>query len=144
MTTAAKIAFGTELWIGPAGGTLVKVPELLSVDPPKGGRDTIDATTHDSPGGAMEFITEGVYDPGDIKAQVNYIAGSTFDLAMIAARASGDKQGFKIVVKSAADTVDVTGECFVTEYGPDGMEVKGKQTAALSLKVTGEVDQAAS
>lgn len=144
MTTVAKTTFGAELWLAPAGDTLVKVAELLSVEPPVMQRDTMDVTTHDSAGGAMEVIGDGVYDPGNIKGQVHYIAGSTGDDALRLALTGGAKQHYKIVVKSAADTEDLTGSAYLISYGPDGMEVKGKQTAAFELKASGAVAQAAS
>lgn len=144
MTTAAKISFGSELWMGPAGGTLVKIAELLTVSPPRRSRETIDATTHDSAGGAQEFIAAGIYDPGEVSGSVNYIAGSSGDDAMIAAVTDGVLRDFKIVAKSAADTEDLSFSGFVTEYGVDELPVDGKQTASFTIKVSGEIDQAAS
>lgn len=144
MTTAAKTSFGSELWMGPAGGTLVKVSELLSVTPPRRSRETIDATTHDSPAGAQEFIAAGIYDPGEVGFSVNYIAGSAGDDAMILAVTDGEIRDFKIVAKSAADTEDIEFSGFVTEYGPDDLPTSGKQTASGSIKVSGEITQAAS
>lgn len=141
MTTAAKIAFGAELWLGPAGGTLVKVAELLSVAPPKRTRALEDATTHDSAGGAQEFIGQGIYDPGEISASVHYIAGSTGDDALVLAVTDGELRDWKIVAKSADDTEDLEGSGFVTEYGPDELQVQGKQTASLTIKVSGEISQ---
>ena len=144
MTTAAKTTFGNKLFLAPAsGGTLTSVAELLSFDPPASARGTIDVTTHDSAGGAEEVIVEGTYDPGEIKGQVHYIGGSAADLAMITAMTSGALQNFKIQMKSAAGTIDRTGSAYLTNYGPDGQSVKGKQTAAFTLKVTGGVTQAA-
>lgn len=144
MTTAAKIAFGAELWVAASGGTLAKVAELLSVTPPRLKRDLQDATSHDSPGGAMQMIADGVYDPGEIAFQTNYIAGSAGDLALVGFATSGELIDWKIVVKSAADTVDLTGSGYLTEYGVDALPVKGKQAASGSIKVSGEVTQAAS
>ena len=71
MTTAAKRTFQNEFWMGPHNGTLVKIAELRSVTPPKASRETMDATTHDSSGGAMEFIASGVYDPGTLNFSIN-------------------------------------------------------------------------
>lgn len=137
MTTAAKIAFGAELWLGASAGSVVKVAELLTVDPPQMTRGTVDATTHDSPAGAMQYIAEGVFDPGQIKATMNYIAGSAGDLALVSALTTGTIQYYKIVVKSAAGKEDLTGQAIVTDYGPTSMGVKGKQEASVSLQVTG-------
>lgn len=144
MTTAAKITFGTELHMGPSGGALVKVAELLTVNPPKRSRDTIDVTTHDSPAGAMEFIAAGVYDPGEVSGQINYVAGNAGDDAFVAAIADGTLRDFKIVAKAATGTENLTFAGFVTEYGVDDMPVDGKQTASFSIKVSGPIAQAAS
>lgn len=144
MTTAAKTNFGAELWMGASGGSLTKVAELVTLNPPKQTRGTIDATSHDSPAGAMEFLTEGVYDPGEVTGQVNYIAGSTGDDAFIAAVTDGVIRDFKIVVKSASDTEDMEFSGFLTSYGPDEMPVNGKQVASFAVKVSGPITQAAS
>lgn len=142
MTKLAKTTFGRELWMGPSGGALVLFAELRSVTPPKPKRDTEDATTHDSPLGAEEVISQGTYDPGDVAASFNYIAGSVDDLRCIDAFVDGVVRDFKIVVKAAAGTADQTFSGFVLEYGPDDMPVKGLQTSSLMVKVSGPVVQA--
>ena len=144
MTTAAKTAFGTELWLAPSGNTLVKVAELLTVTPPTITRDTEDATTHDSADGAMEFITDDTYDPGEIPFQTHYIAGSAGDDALLTASTGGALQDFKVVVKAASGTEDIEGSGYVTGYGPDELPVKGKQAASGTIKVSGAAAQAAS
>lgn len=144
MTTAAKTAFGAELWMGPAGGTLVKVAELLSVTPPTRSREMIDATTHDSAAGAQEFIAAGIYDPGEISFQGNYIAGSAGDDAMVAAVTDGVLRDWKIVAKSAAATEDMEGSGFLNSYGVDDLPTDGKQTFSGAIKVSGAITQAAS
>ena len=143
MTTAAKRTFGNELWMGPGGGTLVKIPELRSVTPPKGSRDTIDATTHDSPEGAMEFIASGVYDPGTLNFSINHIAGSTADDSLAAAFGDADLRDFKVVLKGASTTEEYTFSGFVTTYGPDDQPTNGLQTASGTIRVSGPVTQAA-
>jgi hypothetical protein len=142
MTTAAKTNFGKELWMAAAGQTLVKVAELRSVSAPKISRATIDATTHDSPSGAQQFITEGVYDPGEITGSLNYVAGSTGDDTMIAAVTSGALYDFKIVVKAASGTEDMLRSGFMTSYGPDEAPTTGLQTASFAIKVSGAGSQA--
>jgi hypothetical protein len=145
MTVAAKTAFGAELWMAPSGtDPLVKVGELLTITPPTQSRTTIDATTHDSPAGAQEYIVEGTFDPGQIQGQVNYIAGSAGDTAMVTALTGGALQDFKIVEKGAAGTYDTTFSGFLTSYGPDAMPTSGKQTASFQAKVSGAVAKAAS
>lgn len=144
MTDAAKTTFGAELWMGPAGGTLVKVAELTSINPPKRSRSTIDVTSHDSTGGAQEFIGAAIYDPGEVSGSGFYVAGSTGDDAMVTAITDGVSRDFKLVVKSAADTEDQTFAGFVTEYGPDELPLDGVQTFSFTVKVSGVITQAAS
>ena len=139
MTTAAKTAFGTELWMGPAGGMLLMVAELRNVNPPKTTRELLDATTHDSTAGAKEMIAAGTYDPGEVSGSINYIADSTDDVAFIAAATGGARHDFKVVLKKATGTKDRLFSGFVTEYGADDMPVDGLQTASFSIKVSGPV-----
>lgn len=143
MTTAAKITFQNELWMGPAGGSLTKIAELRSVTPPKPSRDTVDATTHDSTGGAMEFIASGVYDPGTLNFSINHIAGDATDDALVAAMADGVLRDFKVVLKGASNEEAYTFSGFVTSYGPDDQPVNGLQTASGTVRVSGQVEQAA-
>lgn len=143
MTTNAKTSRGAELWMAASGGTLIKVAELLTVEPPNRSRATIDATTHDSPDGAIEVIAEGIYDPGEVNATLHYIAGSATDDALVAAMTGGAKQDVKIVAKAATGTEDLEFSGYLTNYGPDPLGTTGKQTAKLSLKVSGPIAQSA-
>ena len=144
MTVAAKKSFGAQLHMAADGVTpLVLVAELLTLQPPVLERATIDVTTHDSAGQAMEFITEGVYDPGEVSGQLHYVAGSAGDDAMIAALTGGGLYDFKVVLKAATGTEDMAFSGYVTNYGPDAMETTGKQTASFTIKVTGPITQAA-
>lgn len=143
MTTAAKISFGAELWLGPAGGTLVKVAELLEVEPPKRTREFEDATTHDSPEGAAEVIPHGIYKLSDINATTHYIAGSAGDDAMIGYSEGTDMVDWKIVAKGTSDTEDLEGSGYVAEYGPNTFQIQGKQTASIRITPSGPMTQGA-
>lgn len=143
MTTAAKLNFGNAILMCPAGGTLTTIAELLSLEPPGRSRDTIDVTTHDSTGGAMEYIAEGIYETGEVKGQCHYLPGGTFDVAAITALTGGAKQDVKIKVKGATVDRQQTFQGFLVDYKADGMDVKGKQTAAFTIKVTGVITEAA-
>lgn len=143
MTIAAKRAFGNTLWAVADGGVLAVVAELKSFNPPVLSRGTIDVTTLDSAAGAREFISEGVFDPGEVSGQVMYIAGSAGDDLLIAAVTSGDLYDFKVVMKAATGTEDLTFSGIVTEYGPDEQTIDGVQTASFKVKVTNAITQAA-
>lgn len=143
MTTAAKTTFGTKVYMDAAPtAAATLIGELLTVTPPKMSRATIDATSHDSVAGAEEVIAEGTYDPGQMPLTVNYIARSAADLAMTAAMTGGALQNVKVQVKTAAGVENWTFSGIVTDYGPDDMPVKGKQTATMTLKVSGAITKA--
>lgn len=141
MTTAAKTNFGGQVWMGPSGGSLTMIAELKTFAPPVPERETIDATTHDSPAGAKEFIADGVYDPGELTFQMNYIANSPGDVALLAALGDATKRDFRIVAKSAAGTSNKTFSGFVTKYGPDDVPTTGLQSCSVTIKVTGPIAQ---
>jgi hypothetical protein len=145
MTTAAKVTFANKVYMDPAPtAAATLVAELLSITPPKQSRGMIDATTHDSIGGAEEVISEGTYDPGTMTLSVNYIARTVGDIAMTLSMTSGALQNIKLLVKTATGFESWTFSGYVTEYGPDDMPVKGKQTASLTLKVSGAITKAVS
>jgi hypothetical protein len=144
MTGAARKGFANEFWFGPVGGTLVKIAELDKIDPPNDKRGTTNVTTHDSVGGAEEFMSEGTYDPGDMSISGMFISGSAGDLALAAALGTGDPMGFKIVERGAAAALrDRSGACLVTDYGPDTYDLKNPQRFQCKFKVTGPVTRVA-
>lgn len=139
MTTAAKPSFGIELWFAPAGQPLVKRAEIKTLNPPKRSRSTVDVTTHDSPEGAREFITEGVYDTGQVTGTRFYGVNPADDAAFIDASESGDLLDVKIVMKSGAGTEDQEFSGFMIDDGPNGQEIEGAQMADFSIKVSGPI-----
>lgn len=143
MTTAAKRSFGIELHFAVSGSPVEKIAEIKTLNPPKRSRSTIDVTTHDSPEGAREFITEGIYDTGEVSGTVHYGVDAGQDDAFIEAAESGDLLDVKIVMKSGAGTEDQEFKGFVTEFGPNGSEVEGVQMADFTIKVSGPIDRGA-
>lgn len=143
MTARAKPTFGTVFKMGPVGGPLVTIPRVPTLTPPQMTRDPLDATAHDSPDGAMEFIGDGVFDPGELSISMNYIAGDTADDAFIAALLDGELRDFSYTVAAATGTERMEFSGVVTQYGPDELPVKGKQTATLTVKVSGPITQGA-
>ncbi len=138
----AKNSYGIELWACVDGGVLAKVPGLLECTPPKITREMIDATAHDS-GDAEELIPGGYYRVDPIPFQMHYIAGSTFDDLFAAGAKSAGLHDFKIVVKAATGTEDITFSGYISDYGPDSLPVNGKQTASGVIRATGAISQAA-
>lgn len=141
MTTAAKTNFGGQVWMGPSGGSLTMIAELKTFDPPVPEREVIEATTHDSAAGAKEFVAEGVFDPGELTFQINYIANSAGDVSLAAAIGDGVKRDFRLVAKAASGSSQKTFSGFVTKYGQDPVPTSGLQTASVTVKVTGAIAQ---
>lgn len=124
-------------------GTLVKLAEVVSVKAPSLSRGTIDTTTHDSVDGIMEFIGDGVADPGELTITVNRVPGGDTDTACIAALAAGVALAMKVTsngrtAQGAATKIQTAGIGIVTGYEPDDQPVNGKQTATLSIKASGK------
>lgn len=144
MTVSAKLNFGQKVFMdaAPTAATTL-VAELVSVTLPTATRGTLDATTHDSIAGAMEFLSEGVYDPGEMSLVVKLIDGSATDTAFTTALTSGALQNVKVQIKGATGFRAWSFSGFATSYGPGDMPVTGLQEATFGLKVSGPVTKAA-
>lgn len=137
---AAKNTFGATLSLATTGGTLTAVAALTNITAPSLTREAIDATTHDSPSGAAEYIADGVYNVGEIQIEGNLIAGSTDDDRLIAALTGATLQDFEIEIKAATGTKAWTGSAILTSYDPGELPVKGaKQTFKATLQPTGPI-----
>jgi len=144
MTAAAQTSFGAVLRLADTGESVAVVAELTNVDPPTPTRNAVNVTTHDSTDDAMEFIADGVYDPGEINFQGFYIAGSDGDDALLGALINGTMQNFEIDLPAADGGKErMSGSAIVTSYGPDGQEIEGAATMSGTLKVSGPILQAA-
>lgn len=136
---AAKHGIGARFFIQ---NPEVEIPDLMAVTPPSPTVETIDTTTHGSAGGVREFIA-GLTDPGEASIRVNWIPGSSADVALAAAAATKEVIPFRINVPAANDTRDFMGSAVVTSYEYDEVVIDDKMTAVLSLKVSGLVTEAA-
>lgn len=140
---AGQINYGVVFKIGTTATPSTTLADVFSVSPPKQTRDAVDITTHGSAGGAMEFRADGVYDPGELTVEMNFIANSATDQACLAALASSANYFFQWTAKSSTGTLRTfTTEGVVTSYGPDAMPIKGKQTATMTVKLSGAVTAA--
>lgn len=146
----AERNFGAAFYIGAtsaANAVLTKAAEVLSVKAPSLSRGTIDTTTHDSANGVMEFMGEGVADPGELTIQIHRVPGSATDTLLLAALADPNARQMKITSNGraaggAAQVMQTTGLGIVTGYEPDDQPVQGKQTATLTVKASGVWTQA--
>lgn len=137
----AVAAFGAELWVDNSGGTLTQIAEVLSVTPPSLTRATLDTTHHATASGIQTFIGSGIADPGEISATIHYVAGSASDDLLLEAVGAGTARSFKVVVNAASGQEAISGDVIVTGYAPDSSEIDGKQTATVTMKVSGALTQ---
>lgn len=143
MTASAKNTFGVIFKLAVSPSSPATVAELNDLNPPAVTRDTIDATTHDSTGGAAEYISDGVYDNGELTLEGNLIGGSTADDLFLAGMASGALHAWSYTIKAASGTETRSGTGYITAYEPGPLPVRGgKQTFSATIKVTGAVTQA--
>jgi hypothetical protein len=145
MATNAKNTFGSELWIAASGGALVKVAELMDIGQPSFARNSQDATTHESPGGWMERIGDGVIETGQITFEGHYIPLSAGDTAIRGFMVSGELIDYEIRMKgtSASGKVAHDGSGYLVAYTPNSLPVRGKQTFNGAIDPTGVIGQAA-
>jgi hypothetical protein len=141
---AGQINFGVDFRIGTTATPTTVLADVFNVTPPKQTRDAVDMTTHGSPGGAMEFRADGVYDPGELTVEMHFEANSATDIACLAALSASANYFFRWTAKSSTGAVRTfTTQGIVTSYGQDAMPIKGKQTATMTVKLSGAVTQAA-
>lgn len=131
--------YGVVFKMGTTSTPNTTIADVLEVGPPKISRDAVDVTTHGSAGGAMEAIPDGVYDPGELTVQMLFTAASASDTAILTAFSAGSLYYFQWTAKGASATKTFTTQGVITEYGPDALPVKGKQTASMKIKLSGAV-----
>lgn len=138
--TAALIGWDSEFHLH-NGTILTQLAEVFSVTIPNAEVDQIEATHYQSPNRSREYIS-GLKDSGEMTVEMNYIAGSTTDALIVAARAAGNARAFKIVVPTATVGWKFEGQAIVTGYERN-IPLDDKMTAVMTLKVTGEVTESA-
>jgi len=140
---AGQINFGVVFKIGTTATPSTTLADVFNVSPPKQSRDAVDITVHGSAGGAMEFVADGIYDPGELTVEMNFIANSATDIACLAALAASANYFFQWSAKTSTGTLRTfTTQGIVTSYGPDALPIKGKQTATMTVKLSGPVTAA--
>lgn len=138
-----KTSLGASVKAVATGGSLAAMAEVISISPPKLTREVIDASDLATTGG-REHIHAGLYDIGEFSFVSHWVAGTTADDLYISGITTGGKYDFKILVKAASGTEDLTFGGFFTEVGGDPLEIDGKQTFSCTVKGTGDYAQATS
>ncbi len=139
--TNALGAYGTLIKIGDGGGggeVFTTIAEVNSIKGPGQELETIDSTSHSSPGAFREYIA-GLLDAGEISLELNYIPTSAthhWTTGVVADQINRTKRNFQLVWPDATNTT-LTIACFVTKFDPEA-EVDGKLGAKIDLKITGQ------
>jgi hypothetical protein len=136
MPTGAP-SFGSVVKIGNANPPTTTLAGVFDIAPPNLTRDALDVTNHASSGGAMEFIADGVFDPGDLVISINHVKGSTTDSAIRTLFSAGGNGYVQWTENAASGSGNITRAMVITGYQVDNLAVKGKQTAKLSMKLSG-------
>lgn len=139
--TTAKIGWDSEFWLND-GTALVQLDEVYAVSIPNEQVDLVDATHYQSPNKRREFIA-GLVDAGEITVEMNFIAGSTTDTKIVAAKAASVARAFKIVVPAATGAWKYEGSAIVTGYERN-VPLDDRMTAVMTLKITGAITEATS
>lgn len=140
--SGASIGYGAQFWMhdGASPGVLVKLAEVFNVSPPNQQIDDVEVTHYESADRTNEYIA-GFIDPGTISVQMNYVAGSTTDDLIVAAKAAGAVRNMKVVIPSSGTDQQFTFPGIVKGY-EIASPVKDRQTATLTIRVAGAVTQA--
>ncbi|MEU3600879.1 phage tail tube protein [Streptomyces sp. NPDC006798] len=117
---------------GAAPEVFTPIAHVTSVSGPGLSRNTIDVTTHQSPGAWMEFIG-GLKDGGEVSIDVNYDP-SDHD-ALVADFNDPDPRSYRLLFPDPAQTT-WTLRSILTGFEPSA-PVDDKLSAALTFKVSG-------
>jgi len=140
MGTSAIPAYGTLLQLGD-GGTpenFTTIAEVRDIGGPELGLDTVDVTSHDSPG-AWEELIATIKRSGSVTFGINYIpTGATHDATtgLIASFAAKTRENFKLVFPDGLTTTWAFA-AYVVGLSPSA-PVAGELSASVTLKLTGQ------
>ncbi len=105
--------------------------EIYDVTLPSEETDQVDATHMQSPNRTREFV-EGLTDPGEAGFEMNYVAGSASDKALIAAK--GKRKWCRVTFPNGVQLLFVGSRQSYEKSAP----TDDKMTATVSFKVSGE------
>lgn len=133
-------SFGTQFWLEDKDALtqLVFVSEIMDVTGPSIARETVDATTHQSPDGFREHIAT-LKDGGDISFQLRYDPSDTGHILVQESITGGPVNGLGARVYFPTNDGDyVEFNCIPTGFNI-GAPVSGFLTVDFTAKVTGPV-----
>jgi len=135
MPTQAKSAYGTQLRLGTAGGTLI--PELTNLTDVGGQVATIDVTAHDGASGYGSRIPSFI-DGGVVRATFNYVPADTSHIALRTAMLNRTSTQFTVIWPTTGSPT-VSFQAFITRYRVPGAPVNGALILETELTVDGAV-----
>lgn len=139
--TTARIGYGTTFDLG-NGATptevMLEIAEVFDITPPSESTDVVDATHMGSPNAMREFIM-GLTDPGEASFEMNFLAGSPSEVAILAARAA---RAARTCVITFPNRATWTFKGLITGYEA-AIPNEDKMTATVTIKVSGSVVRAA-
>lgn len=142
----ARIGWGGELQIGTSEdvASLVEIGEVRSFNMPTQEADEHEVTHLKSPNRRKEFI-QGLIDGGEVEATINYVPGSATDLLLADARDTGTTRAVRFIIPDQVGQPawQATTGGFVKRYSPDNVEPNAPITATLTIRITGDHDEAA-
>lgn len=130
-------SFGSVVKIGASNPPTTTLAEVTDVQPAPLSRDAVDVTTHASSGGAMQFMGDGVYNPGVLVVTLNHVKGSATDAAIKALFNAGGNGFVEWTENAASGSATIRRAMVMTDYAVDNLSVKGKQSAKLTLQLSG-------
>ena len=140
--TAAMIGHGSRFEVSTDdGATWDEIAEVYDLTPPSDQIDVVDATHMQSPNATREFIL-GLNDPGECTMEMNFVPGSTADMALQAIKAARERIRARITFPNLQRW---TFSGILTGYEPNA-PTDDRMTATLTFKVTGSysIDEASS
>lgn len=132
----ADLGQGTLLQISTTGGW-TNVAEVLDIDGPSEGMETVDAT-HQESSGSVEKIA-GLYDAGEMSFPIQWDPGNNTHAGSSGLRElarTRNPSSFRVQWATTGTNID-SFEAFVTEISPSA-PVSDKMQADVTLDVTGQ------
>lgn len=140
MATKAISGKGTLLKMGDGAGTEVftTIAEVKSIGGPSFASDTIDVTSHDSPGAYREFIAS-LIDPGELSFDINFVptdATHNVSTGLLRDFQNRIRRNYKIVFPdTSATTWNLQGIVTAVQINAPTDDVL---SASITIKITGQ------
>lgn len=134
--TDAALGYGTiyRVWgVSLPTPALFEIGEVITVTPPGGTSDRVDATHMKSPGRRREYIA-GLIDSGEASFEINWVPGSPTDELLRTLQTSGAIVQHQI---EWANGVTVTYDAAITGY-EKSVPLDDRMTATITVAPSGE------